>query len=88
MKKWQGVWGNKKQLLRKYQHVKGSNWEITTLDLGYPPKCTHVYLTLSLSDKEAINKVKITKEGRDLHTIIGYNINFLNTKLNLKYGIF
>lgn len=59
MKKWQGVWRNKEQLLRKIQAVKGSNWETTTLDLGYPWKCTLVYSTLSSpNDREAYRECK------------------------------
>ena len=84
MKKWQGVWGNKEQLLRQYQHAEGSNWEITTLDLGYPPKCTQVYSTLSLNDKEAYKQGKghKRKEGFAHNNTIHHNIIFLNTKLN------
>ena len=37
--------------------------------------------------RKPINKVKFTKERRDLHTIMGYTIIFLDTKLNCKYGI-
>ena len=82
-KKWQGVWGNKEQLLRKKQHVKGSNWEITTLDSGYPPKCTWVYSTLSLNDKEAYKQGKVHKRMEGFAHNNRIHHNFLRYKIKL-----